>query len=784
MHRSIRNVLLLGALLAFGGIAFEHAFHSYILGVTEEHGTEGHLGHAARDAVLAIPIALAAVAAGLRLGRRRGVAGKAGLVSAFFGVLLIPSVRVHDFIDDALAGGGGEHHHHGGLEGSAGVGGWLLHGLRDAAVAELAAVPLMLLGLLLLEQRTRDRRRDWRRAAVVAATATSFVFAVVGVGFGESASGQVRSADVHTFQLTDNPGNWFDSGIDVAGTRSLFIAHPGDTIRFDVGSMSNTVHTASSLLWPTGAAQMPFDQPHAFRGIQEVRVTTPGLYVFVCKLHPFMLGAVIVDDPDTQGLDLGKSITLVSGATVPTASNLAFRLVRAFFIITNPQNYQVFTKTGSTWDPSYPAVPVRAYDKDGNPVYVPNLDSAFESYFHEPVSLPAAVPPSSKGVGEVWIDTEYEQTAGKTKPGTATAVRTSDWTVTRKVALPQLNMNNPHNMWTNRSQSLVYQTEWFDDKFDVFNRKTGALVRSLKVGEAPAHVMTRVDTDQVHVSLNGEGSVVELSPGGTKIDRTIEVQDSGDPGQPHAHWMSFDGHTMVTPNSNTNDSTVVHLVPGTIEPKVHTGDLPIASSMMPDASKYYVSNYESSTISVIDLTTPHPTLIKNINLLANYDPITGAITGPVGALPIQTPVSPNGKWVFTANTLTGTITIVDTATDTLVKSLPCDAGCHGINFGAKAGGGYYAYVSSKFSNELLVVDPDPNGDGSAADAAVVGRVLLTAGPSTKSDDVVTGNAGMGGQGVLAIPLVYNGWAQSVPYTAEFAGLTCEQRHPIGGGYCK
>jgi hypothetical protein len=133
--------------------------------------------------------------------------------------------------------------------------------------------------------------------------------------------------------------------------------------------------------------------------------------------------------------------------------------------------------------------------------------------------------------------------------------------------------------------------------------------------------------------------------------------------------------------------------------------------------------------------------------------------------------------------LTGTITIIDTATDTLVKSLPCDFGCHGINFGAKQGGGYYAYVASKFSNELLVVDPDPNNDGSAADAAVVGRVLLTAAKGTKSDDTVTGNAGMGGQGVLPIPVVYNGWVQNVPNTAEFKGLTCEQRHPIGGGNC-
>jgi len=40
-------------------------------------------------------------------------------------------------------------------------------------------------------------------------------------------------------------------------------------------------------------------------------------------------------------------------------------------------------------------------------------------------------------------------------------------------------------------------------------------------------------------------------------------------------------------------------------------------------------------------------------------------------------------------------------------------------------GGYYAYVSSKFSNDLIVVDPDPNNDGNPIDAKIVGRVLLT-----------------------------------------------------------
>ena len=96
--------------------------------------------------------------------------------------------------------------------------------------------------------------------------------------------------------------------------------------------------------------------------------------------------------------------------------------------------------------------------------------------------------------------------------------------------------------------------------------------------------------------------------------------------------MSHDGHIMVTPNSNSNDSTRVDIPSGAIADKTATGFLPIASSMMPDASKYYVSNYVDSTITCISIGPPAcrsgdalvPT--KTINLLlggaslANYDP--------------------------------------------------------------------------------------------------------------------------------------------------------------------
>lgn len=612
-----------------------------------------------------------------------------------------------------------------------------------------------------------------RRLPVVGLALTAIVMMGVLTASGYAASpdreGELvmvkTAATTVEFDVTDDPAAWFrNTAGPIGGTESLAVITPGTEVKFS--GRSRTVHTYTSLIFPTGAANMPFDT-RPTKGSASVVLSTPGLYVFTCKIHPYMFAAVINDNPNTQGLDLGEQISLLNGITVPTSSDLATRLLRTFFIATNPSNWQDYT-SAAPWHVTYPDVDVRI---TGGAVV--NLPQVLNARYGNDLPLPPLSDPATPAVGEVWVDTQFELTANKDKPGTATAIDGATWDPRRKVALPQIEMNNPHNMWTDRSQRLIYQTQWFDSKLTVFNRQTGALVRNISVGEAPAHVMTRVDTDQLHVTINGAertDSVVELSPLARSVERRINIGR----GNPHAHWMGHDGQTMVTPNAFTADSTIFDFGQNAITAIAPVGSHPIATGMMPDSSKDYVANLLDSTITVIDVQTG--AVLNTINLLANYDPITGQITGPVGGLPIQTPVSPNGRYMVTANTLTGTILVIDTATDSIVTMLPCDPGCHGVQFGAKSGGGYYAYVSSKFSNRLIIVDADPNDDGDLSDATIAGSVSLVATPTTARDDTITGNAGMGGQGILAIPVVYNGWVQNLP-ASWLSLLTPSQRNP-------
>jgi hypothetical protein len=481
-----------------------------------------------------------------------------------------------------------------------------------------------------------------------------------------------------------------------------------------------------------------------------------------------------VDDGATAGLDLGDSIDLVMGINgLPTSSDLATRLLRTFFIATTQSNWQDY-KTAAPWHVGYPDVPVEI---DAGTV---NLKAVLEARYGQDIALESLANPATSGVGEVWINTQFEQTAGKTKPGTITVLDTSDWSVKRKIALPQINMNHPHNIWSNKDQSVIFQTQWFDDKLTFIKQSNGKLIKNIKIGNSPSHVVTVPGSDEITVAINGENGVVRIPAGSTVPESMMPTQLPGQPpANPHGHWITSDGTKIVTPNINTSDAGIYNVADGSIVARTPTfgnfpaGPHPIAIGMA--ANKFYAANLLDSSLSVIGI---DGTPIKTINLIADYNPVTGAFADgdgngiiAVGVLPIQTPVDPTGRVVVTANT-GGQITIVDTATDTLVAMLPCDPGCHGVNFGAKQGGGYYAYVTSKFSNELIVVDPDPDNNGNFSDAAIAGRISM-ADNGAPADDSVVGLAGMGGQGIYAIPNPYNGWVQNLPDNWK-TGLTSEQ----------
>jgi len=634
--------------------------------------------------------------------------------------------------------------------------------------------------------------------------------------------------------------------------RSLAVIQPGETVLFGMKD-SQTKHTITSLIFPTEAMT---DTPLGGNGILNskpgnvgvalfdtqlpIRGSTfltdldgkvapledPGLYVFVCQIHPYMISAVIVDDPDTSLtatnagnawlplLDLSDNLTILTRAFDPDSNAVEFpvttgptnplplELLKDFYVISDPSNWKDYTQ--DSWDvnlvPAFLTTNTEAVvaqlhtDTASVNATINGLGLVGTSSLSSPTPIGANLdvhhvftssesdPPEDSGVGQVWVNTQFERTVNKNpdgtsmdKPGTITVIDASDWSLDKKISLPEINMNHPHNMWTDAKNEIVYQTQWFDSRMVAIDRESGEMIKDNFVGQSPAHVMTSPATGKIYITNNGEEQVTELDPNTYEITRQIST---GPLSHPHGHWISSDGKYLVTPDFMSLSSTITNLEDNTTTKAQDGGSdavilAPIATGMLGNTEdrKYYTADFLGNTLTVIDPETAQ--VIKQIDLLE------------VGAgLPIQTPVSPDDKWELTANLLGpngAAITIVDTSIDEIVATLPCDPGCHGVQWGAKddSHGGYYAYVSSKFSNALIVVDPDPNNDGDGMDATVVGKVIL-ADRRVDSDDRVVGYDGMGGQGVLAIPNVYDGWIQQ---TVESCGPPVGKSHNFHAGPC-
>ena len=564
------------------------------------------------------------------------------------------------------------------------------------------------------------------------------------------------------------------------------------TVNFTVDpSESQGLREPMGLIAPAGAPGFPWMQKEAFYGTESIQLTEPGLYAWADGISPYELGAVVVHDPLTLGIEFGKTLQVNSrNLVVPSNSDIINRLVNTFFNITNPGNWQHYLKDGeNSFNPTDPPVPILENDAAGNPVLLPNLDAYFDQKFGYPKTLVKGDQlPATPGVGEVWLDTEMEEWAGKDKTGSATKINATDWSIDRKIGAPSIDMNNPHNMWTDKDYKYLYQSEWFHDVIDVFDRNNGQFIRQLKVGPNPAHIMTESGSDNLVIGLNAGNEVVEASPGGERVIRKISVSPTGETLHPHAHWTSGDGKTVTTPDTESNEVSVIDMPSGTVKTEP-VGQYPIAMSMTPDASKFYSADFLGESLTCVSLGAPdcnkdgQKVHSSTIDLWSNYSPQDGPKSGaPFGGLTIQLPVSPDGKALVAENVLSQTLTIVDPRTDKIVKDLPCAAGCHGANFGAKKGGGYYAYVSNKFANIMQIIDIDPNNDGDISDAKEVGRLVLDPTATTKTDGTVSGEAGYGGQGVLPIPLVYNGWVQRNQGDWRKM-LTCQQLNPITPSAC-
>ena len=588
------------------------------------------------------------------------------------------------------------------------------------------------------------------------------------VGSVELQSGGATTGD--TIRLNDAPGNWFKS--NTSGT-SLSVVNAGNKVDFSINNCCTTTrHTATLLVKPDGSGTA-LDQGDGQSGTLSATLDTAGVYVFVCKIHPYMTSVVAAKTS-------AGAIPDVTSTSLPFIGHLGVSSLPAGTVLSVLRTLAATdSEKTSKWQ-----------------IYGANDPGLFV--------------PSTPGVGEVWINTQFERVPSQTnngveKPGTITVVDAATFTVEREVNGLGANglWNNPHNMWANDKLSVIYNSNWFGQWVNKIDRVNGTILGSVNVGHAPTHIITNPDPNspyygELNIPLSAEKEMVKVRDdinGFRVVDK--RVTGSGNT-HPHAHWMTCGtGGTTVVPNvfkdvgfagsvsfMNSNTGAVLSEIS-------YDASHPLKSALlMPLAAgechvdingqhvhKAYVGSVVSGKVSVFDVASR--TLTSNIDVTLTPDGQFGQNILHTLQVPIQVPVSPDGRWAAAAILSLTTVTraqtgsadhvaLIDTTTDTVVKLVGTSAGTHGVNWGAKAGGGYYAWITSQFSNVVEILDPDPNNDGNGADAAIVGRIRLANGSTGAGV-----SDGTGGQGVKPLPMVHDGWIQRTANLVGTGQLTPE-----------
>jgi len=255
-----------------------------------------------------------------------------------------------------------------------------------------------------------------------------------------------------------------------------------------------------------------------------------------------------------------------------------------------------------------------------------------------------------------------------------------------------------------------------------------------------------------------------------RLTGQIPVSGSG----PHGIWYGGnpDDDTAIIMTSNSLDNTVSFIDPAKKEEimTLPAGLYPLGASVTSDGKKAYAGNCLAGSISIYEIKTnsitkitpaidggiapyltdrkdPESNDILSAPAIDKHDAVDPNTNLLVGGCPVQTPVSPDDRYVIVPGAPT---VVIDTNTDAVVAAFYTGKGAHGATFSEKSdGNGYYAYVTHKKENYVSVIDLPRTGLPSHA-----GDVPLNVPdvPDVPQNISLFGVSLTGGNGIAANPL--------------------------------
>lgn len=156
----------------------------------------------------------------------------------------------------------------------------------------------------------------------------------------------------------------------------------------------------------------------------------------------------------------------------------------------------------------------------------------------------------------------------------------------------------------------------------------------------------------------------------------------------HGLGLSPDGKSLYVTDSVGDRLLVFHLSGGQLsdEHAVHVGAQPVHTAASPDGRYVFVTNFSGSSVSVVDTKT-----------------WSVARTIKTPAAPHSIVISPDGRTMYVACYLGAAVAIIDVAQQALVGEIPLPSLARPYGLGISRDG-RYLYASDNFSGRLFTLD--------------------------------------------------------------------------------
>ncbi len=254
----------------------------------------------------------------------------------------------------------------------------------------------------------------------------------------------------------------------------------------------------------------------------------------------------------------------------------------------------------------------------------------------------------------------------------------------QKVVTTLTGIPSPHNVQVSPDGKTLWVVSGSNSIVAALDAKTLALLRTAATGAMPAHVVISPDGKTVFVTNNSNNTVSVIDAITMKSLATIAV-GSG----PHGLRPSPDGKWLYVANLGGKTLSVINLETSTKVAEIEVGKAPAQVAFSPDGSFLYVS-------------------LNGENAVAKIDVATRKFIGKVkvGLGPIQTFVTPDNRYILVANQGTkqkpnNTVSIIDTKTFAVVKTISTGKGAHGIVVEPTS---KQAYITNTFDNDVAIID--------------------------------------------------------------------------------